>query len=97
LAVFSMLTDKDIPNSLLAISAMIDCWYVAPLNTKRAASMEKLQSAFQEAGIEKAVFLPSIEAAYKLAFENAKLGDRLIIFGSFHTVSEVWAIRKKVF
>src|SRR5262249_21336659 len=39
-AVFSMLQDKDIVGSIQNIQEKVDVWYVAPLQTKRAASRE---------------------------------------------------------
>ena len=88
LAVFSMLADKDIPDSIKQISAQVDIWYVAPLSDKRAATMEVLQNVFCEAGVTAIHFYPSIVAAYKNAKVMAQPGDRIIIFGSFHTVAE---------
>lgn len=88
-AVFSMLADKDIVESLKNIKMHINAWYVAPLAIKRAASMEKLKQSFTEADISSVTFLEKIVDAYSQVKQIAKAGDRIIIFGSFHTVAEV--------
>lgn len=90
IAVFSMLADKDITQSLKMMHGTIDRWYTAPLHTPRAASSQSLLSCFREAGVQKEITLcSSIPQAFQSAQESAVTGDRLIIFGSFHTVAQV--------
>lgn len=89
-AVFSMLADKDIVESIIAIHDAIDVWYVAPLFVKRAALKEKLVQAFQLANIKNVSFFASLEAAYDAAKAKTTNHDRIVICGSFHTVSNVW-------
>lgn len=88
-AVFSMLNDKDIVNSLRSIHEDIQVWYVAPLSCSRAASSEALQKAFLMAGIDRVYYFSSLVEAYQEAEAVSQEGDRIIVFGSFHTVSEV--------
>lgn len=88
LAVFSMLHDKDILSSINTIKVLIDEWYVAPLQNKRAASQEVLEKIFAEANINCITHAASIAEAYQAAINNAKSNDRLVIFGSFRTVAE---------
>jgi dihydrofolate synthase/folylpolyglutamate synthase len=94
--VFSMLADKDIGESLNNIRENIDVWYVAPLQTKRAASAEQLQQAFQHAAVNAVNMLPTIQAAYDNAINVARPGDRIIVFGSFHTVADVLSYNRKL-
>jgi dihydrofolate synthase / folylpolyglutamate synthase len=86
-AVFSMLADKDIVESIRAICEGIDEWHVAPLSCDRVASFETLTNGFQQADIKNTCFYESIEQAYAAAKNKAKKGDRIVVFGSFHTVS----------
>lgn len=88
-AVFSMLADKDIVSSILAIRNTIEVWHVAPLQTKRAATEAVLKESFCNAKINNVFFYSSIGAAYDNVLKMAKTGDRVIVFGSFHTVAEV--------
>ncbi len=91
--VFSMLADKAISESISVIAPYITEWYVAPLTGKRAASADVLSQALQKAGVTAFVMYEAIEAAYGAAKEAAEPGDRIIIFGSFHTVAAALAKR----
>lgn len=89
-AIFSMLEDKDIVESLLNIKDKVDFWYVAPLHIKRAASAELLRKAFEKAGVTKNIlFFQFLDQAYQQSLKQTVPGDRLLIFGSFHTVAEI--------
>lgn len=94
LAVFSMLEDKDIATSLSGIQDQITHWYISPLNTKRAASLATLLQAFSDRGINEISSFTSMQEAYLASRREATEGDRIIIFGSFHTVAEVWPIKE---
>lgn len=89
-AVFSMLADKDIVESINAIKGTIDTWYVAPLSAKRAAAYERLSNAFYQADIRAVTLFSDIVEAYEVAKLKSELGDRIVVFGSFHTVADVW-------
>jgi dihydrofolate synthase/folylpolyglutamate synthase len=92
-AVFSMLEDKDIVESILHMKGKVDFWQVAPLNNKRAASEELLRKAFETAGITHHIlFFQTLAEAFRHTIKQAEAGDRIIIFGSFHTVAEVLSV-----
>lgn len=93
-AVFSMLADKDITQSIERIRPMIDSWYVAPLADKRGAGKQQLANALRENEVHDVDFFASIEEAYKYAVKTAASGERILIFGSFRTVAEAWINRK---
>lgn len=86
-AVFSMLADKDIIETVRVIQAHVDHWYVAPIVSARAASMELLKDCFKKLNIQNVSFFQSIKTAEQYA--SASGCDRLLVFGSFHTVAEV--------
>lgn len=90
LAVFSMLSDKNILACMNIIKDFITNWYAAPLTSERAADKKQLSKAFQGANISQFNFFESIPAAYKAASSNANSNDQIIVFGSFHTVSEYY-------
>lgn len=96
LAVFSMLADKDIQQCVQLISSQIDAWYVAPLRDKRAAAREKLEEIFSQADARSVQFFPSIQDAYDHASGAAQTGDRVVVFGSFHTVADVLRYNNKI-
>lgn len=93
-AVFSMLADKDIAASIHGVKEIMDEWYVAPLLVKRAAETETLRRAFQQAGVDKVTYSSSIGKAFRMASARAQEGDRIIVFGSFHTVADVWSLSR---
>lgn len=89
-AVFSMLADKDILQSLIGIKSEIDTWHVSALAVPRAASAQQLVDNLEKAGVKGRVKrFDSIEDAYQAAIESAEKGDRIIVFGSFHTVAAI--------
>jgi len=92
-AVFSMLADKDILTTVIIMSEVIDEWFVAPLNVPRAASMGLLKEIFNNSNIidEKTIFTTNIKEAYSSSQKKSNLGDRIVIFGSFYTVSAALA------
>lgn len=88
-AVFSMLGDKDILESLKLMRSEVNHWHTAVLTSPRAASLRTLQSAFADADITAVSEYDSIQAAYTAAMARSLPGDRVIVFGSFHTVADV--------
>lgn len=95
-AVFSMLGDKDITGTLEEIKNHIHEWHIAPLVIKRGAGLEKLQNSFIQVQINnnKIISHLSITEAYSAALAVSMPGeDRVVIFGSFHTVAETFKAR----
>ena len=90
IAVVGMLGDKDIAGALAALAGKIDVWLLAGLDVPRGASAEKLAAVVTGGKLGGVVesFASPAEAfthAAKLAGEN----DRILVFGSFHTVAAV--------
>jgi dihydrofolate synthase/folylpolyglutamate synthase len=85
-AVFSMLGDKDILACVQEIAPRISHWYLAPLQIERAANLSALQQAL--AGCEHTCY-NAVSNAFEAAKRAMGPGDLLLVFGSFHTVSEV--------
>jgi dihydrofolate synthase/folylpolyglutamate synthase len=95
-SVFSMLADKDIGGVVNEVKHEIDAWYVASIDHPRSASVADLVNA-----ILKATPKANVKSfdSLELAFVNAKTdmracldandNDKIIVFGSFFTVSGV--------
>ena len=83
-----MLVDKDIVNSIIAIKSQVHDWFCAPLSVKRGASHRELKAAFDHADVKQVAFFYKIDEALQAAQSKAKAKDRIIIFGSFHTVAQ---------
>lgn len=89
-AVFAVMADKHVADSLAALIARIDHWYLPPLpGVPRAMAPGVLREHLLAAGAaETAVSQPS-ELAESLAAIRAELkaDDCLVVFGSFFTVA----------
>ena len=89
-AVFGMLKDKDIDGVCKALKDRFTAWFAADLSVPRGASAERLAGALKGAGAagEVACFGKPLDA-YAAARKRAGENDRIVVFGSFHTVAEV--------
>jgi dihydrofolate synthase/folylpolyglutamate synthase len=94
-AVFGMLKDKDIAGVARTLAAIVDRWVLAPLPSARGASSEDLRRHLTDAGVAAPLeACASVAAAFRRAREQACADDRILVFGSFHTVGEVLALVK---
>ncbi|MBI0067094.1 MULTISPECIES: bifunctional tetrahydrofolate synthase/dihydrofolate synthase [unclassified Snodgrassella] len=89
MAVFSMLADKDIDVVLEIIKDQFDCWLIAPLALPRGMTEQALQQKFIQHNITAVTAYPDVKEAYQAALSEAGENDRIVVFGSFHTVAEI--------
>lgn len=89
IAVFSMLADKDIDAVLEIIKDQFDCWLIAPLALPRGMTVQALQEKFIQHNIAAVTAYPDVKEAYQAALSEAGENDRIVVFGSFHTVAEI--------
>jgi len=94
LAVFAMLADKDIEAVVAAVKSEIDGWFIASLDLARGASATALAALVVAQDPAKSVhlFATPVEA-YRAAYGVASEDDRILVFGSFHTVAAIMASR----
>ncbi|WP_290679043.1 folylpolyglutamate synthase/dihydrofolate synthase family protein [Halothiobacillus sp. 15-55-196] len=85
LAVFGALDDKPIEAMISLCRPNFDEWYLGQLDSVRSASIARLSSALDRPQIRET----SITSAYNAAFAHSAVGDQLIAFGSFYTVSAI--------
>jgi len=89
-AVFGMLRDKDIGGVCRAVKGRISTWLAAGLSVPRGASAQVLADAITGAGAQGEVScFDNPREAYAAATKRANENDRIVVFGSFHTVAEV--------
>ncbi len=94
LAVFSALADKDVAGVVAALEREVSAWFLAGLESVGArgqsvdAVAAKLTGTAAAAGARHA----SVEAALRAAQSGASVEDRILVFGSFHTVAEALTI-----
>jgi dihydrofolate synthase / folylpolyglutamate synthase len=88
LAVFAMLRDKDIGAVANILKPHVDYWWIAPLEGPRGADLTLLRQQLDAAGIAVPVrCCENVAAACVQACDMAKQNDRILVFGSFHTVA----------
>ena len=88
IAVTAMLADKDITNTLSALNEQIDDWYIAPLNAPRSATIESMKLALNTFTNSINCF-DNVAQAFRMAQQDAKSTDLVLVFGSFYTVAEI--------
>jgi dihydrofolate synthase / folylpolyglutamate synthase len=94
-AVFGVMADKDLSAMLVRIGPLIDKWYCTDLPINRAAKaldlVEKIKAqASSGIGGKQAVFACDSPAeALRQAVAAADPADRIVVFGSFHTVGGI--------
>jgi len=92
LAIFSALKDKNIELMINAIEPCIDEWLIVPLSVNRAISTQDLVEKFSLSS--KITVCKDISSAIHQAL-NTQQHQRIVIFGSFHTVSDAMKILDK--
>ena len=85
LAVCGMLGDKDVPGVVAQLRGHVDAWFAATSEGPRAIDAQELARRAAASGVD---MQPSgsIAEAMLRARAAARPGDRILVFGSFHTV-----------
>ena len=93
-AVFGMLRDKDVAGVVRLLAKRIDHWMVCTLPPPRGAQAAELAQVLQQAGMDAVRSFESAALAYAAARSEAGDNDRIVVFGSFHTVADILAARE---
>jgi dihydrofolate synthase/folylpolyglutamate synthase len=89
-AVFGMLKDKDIAGVCNALRKTFSTWSLADLAVPRGATADVLARVLADSGAEGQVLrFGNPRDAYAAARKRAGENDRIVVFGSFHTVADV--------
>ena len=90
IAVCGMLKDKPLAEVMQAMLPVVHVWHLASLTTGRGASAQDLHAALVRAGVTAPVTQHAdVTQAYAAALADAGPGDRVVVFGSFHTVGGI--------
>lgn len=89
LAVFAMLADKDVAGVVEPLKGSFDAWLVAGLPGARGQTGHQLAGLLNPLVVMPVVVYATPLEAYRAARLQAGEGDRITVFGSFHTVAEV--------
>jgi len=90
IAVYGALSDKDVEGVVLAMSPIVDQWYLGGLDCPRGLTIGELAERVRSAdsGLN-VIESTTVSGALKTALENANPDDLIIAFGSFFTVAEI--------
>ena len=93
LAVLAALADKDVQGVVAALEGEISDWFLAGLESvgARGQSVDELASKLSGAAAVGSRHV-DVHAALQAARAQARAEDRILVFGSFHTVAEALTI-----
>jgi len=87
-AVFGALADKDIGGVVRPLRGHVDRWLLVPLTGERALPVGDLAARVRDAGVTAVIeACTGMDDALARAYDAAQLDDRILVFGSFLTVS----------
>ncbi len=88
-AVFAALGDKDVAGVVLALADRIDGWFLAGLEAAgpRGGSVAALAAHLRDTPAAQGLQHADVASALAAARAQAHAGDRILVFGSFHTVA----------
>lgn len=90
-----MLKDKDASGVITEIKSFIDSWHVASLDSSRGTESDALIKQLETAGVTNSTAYNSVALAYSEIKKVTKAGDRVLVAGSFLTVSAVMKIMEQ--
>ncbi|HEX7235996.1 MAG TPA: folylpolyglutamate synthase/dihydrofolate synthase family protein [Gammaproteobacteria bacterium] len=84
--VFAAMRDKDLKGVVEPFAASAAGWFVAQASTERGATGEELRYLLESLGAASVHVGADVAAACAAARATAQRGDRVVVYGSFHTV-----------
>ncbi len=89
-AVFAMLADKDIHGVIAEVKHEISDWLISGITERRGASVERIEQELAAHGLAaRSTRFATVVEAFDEARRHARDNDRILVFGSFHTVGDV--------
>jgi dihydrofolate synthase/folylpolyglutamate synthase len=88
-AVFAALADKDVAGIVAKLAARVDRWWLAGLEDAgpRGQGVDALAASLADTVAAGASRATDVAAALAAARAEARAGDRVLVFGSFHTAA----------
>ncbi len=89
LAVFAALGDKDVVGIVDSLAGRIDDWFLAGLDNAgaRGLPVEAFAQRLEGTQAARGARFASVGQALAAAFDQSHAGDRIVLFGSFHTAA----------
>ncbi|BEV08044.1 bifunctional tetrahydrofolate synthase/dihydrofolate synthase [Methylophilus sp. DW102] len=90
IAVFSMLSDKDIASVVDILHDVFDEWHIAPIAHPRAADIQELNTYLaHQVAPDRLHTYATLPDALRSAYKKVAKNDKIIVFGSFFTVAAI--------
>ena len=98
-AIFGVMSDKDIEGVIRPMLGIVDYWHCVNLPSPRAATAQHIQQTLERLGVKNTnesgvTSHLTVDEAYQKTYELIGQNDRIVVFGSFLTVSAVMALQK---
>jgi dihydrofolate synthase/folylpolyglutamate synthase len=90
-AVFAGMRDKDLAGVFAPLVAGVDGWFVTQANAERGATGAELEDILVACGARCVQTAPDVASACQAARAAAARDERVLVFGSFHTVGAATA------
>ncbi len=90
-----MLADKDAMAALRHIHVQISDWHLASVNSPRSENPQKLKKIISALGTSPVSVHASVANAWIAIKKATEAGDRIVVFGSFYTVSEAMVVAQE--
>ncbi|MFA1721531.1 bifunctional tetrahydrofolate synthase/dihydrofolate synthase [Xanthomonas campestris] len=87
-ALYAALADKDVHGVVEALAGCVDQWALAGLEGARGQSAKALRARLQGTAAAQAACHGDVAGALHAVLAEAQPGDRVLVFGSFHTVAD---------
>lgn len=94
LAVYAALSDKDVEGVVSALGDAVSPWFLAGLEEAgaRGQGVDALAARLAGTAAAQATRHATVRDALDAAQAEARAGDRILVFGSFHTAAEALAV-----
>lgn len=93
IAIFAVLSDKDVSGIIEAVSGLFDEWHISQLESERTLDKESLKKQLDNYCSDCVIYThSSIAEAYNTVKNAANETMRIVVFGSFLTVAEVLSL-----
>lgn len=86
-AVFGCLEDKAVAQIIEPFRDVVSKWFLSGLTTERGLSQKAIYELFQHCNFNNIMSYSNPNEAYKEAVLHASNNDRIVVFGSFHTLN----------
>jgi len=91
-AIYAALRDKDAVAVVRALHSQVHHWHLAGLSVTRGQTALQLRQRLTGTAAVAAPLSDSVAQGITTVLAQAKAGDRVLIFGSFHTVAEALSL-----